>query len=113
MEKTLDASAYRDLLQRYRSNLNEFFPWQRWLKTHVEYSCNSPSFVVLWLSLYVREIWLQLDAEDLVATEHYRPGISTTQPDVAPSVNERRTPGLHLLRLLFSTVDEVTAETVM
>eukprot|EP00971_Amphidinium_carterae_P174271 3454401-Amphidinium_carterae.1 len=80
MEKTLDASAYRDLLQRYRSNLNEFFPrfneWQRWLKVHVEDACSSPTFVVQWLGLYVREIWLQLDAEDLVGSEHYRVGIN-------------------------------------
>eukprot|EP00971_Amphidinium_carterae_P228917 4541381-Amphidinium_carterae.1 len=114
LEKTQDAYAYREVLQRYRSNLKKFFPryneWQKWIKTDVEDSCHSPTFVVQWLGLYVREIWLQLDAEDLVASEHYRPGISSTQPHVAPSVNERRTPGLHLL---FDTVEEVTVETVM
>eukprot|EP00971_Amphidinium_carterae_P327579 6459006-Amphidinium_carterae.1 len=90
LENTQDASAYRELLQRYRSNLREFFPrfqeWQGW------------------------EIWIQLDEEDLVASDHYRYETSTTQPNVAPSVDGRRTPGLHLH---FETVEEVTAETVM
>eukprot|EP00971_Amphidinium_carterae_P063467 1256225-Amphidinium_carterae.3 len=114
MDKTCDAQKFHDLIHRYRSNLKEFFPrfneWQRWIKTHVEDACHAPTFTVQWLGLYVREIWIQLDAEDLVASEHYRPGISTTQPDVSASVNGGRTPGLHLL---FDSVDEVTAETVM
>eukprot|EP00971_Amphidinium_carterae_P345953 6487163-Amphidinium_carterae.1 len=112
LENTQDASAYRDLLQRYRVNLREFFPrvqeWQTWLLQHVEEACNSSTFVIQWIGLYVREIWIQLDEEDLVASDHYRPTYSTTQPHVAPSVDGRRTPGLHLH---FDTVDEVTAET--
>eukprot|EP00971_Amphidinium_carterae_P144141 2856380-Amphidinium_carterae.1 len=114
MERTCDASAFRDLIHRYRSNLHEFFPrfneWQRWIQTHVDDACRTQYFTLQWISLYVREIWLQMDAEDLVASEHYRPGVSETNPDVAPSVKDRRTPGLHLL---YDTVDEVTAETVM
>eukprot|EP00971_Amphidinium_carterae_P311353 6188412-Amphidinium_carterae.1 len=89
MEKTCDAHIYHDLLHRYRSNLHEFFPrvneWHRWLQIHIDDACHTPYFAIQLIGLYVREVWLQLDAEDLVASEHYRPGI----------------------------IEEVTAETVM
>eukprot|EP00971_Amphidinium_carterae_P222359 4413552-Amphidinium_carterae.1 len=114
LEHTQDAYAFRDVIHRYRANLREFFPrmqeWQNWLLQHVEEACGSHTFVIQWISLYVREIWIQLDTEDLVASDHYRPLTSMIQPDVAPSVNTKRTPGLHID---FNSVEEVTAETVM
>eukprot|EP00971_Amphidinium_carterae_P246676 4899312-Amphidinium_carterae.1 len=69
LEKTQDASAYRDVIHRYKANLREFFPrmqeWENWLLQFVEEACGSKDFVVQWVNLYVREIWIQLDQEDL------------------------------------------------
>eukprot|EP00971_Amphidinium_carterae_P294353 5844526-Amphidinium_carterae.1 len=69
LEQNQDASAFRDVIHRYRAHLREFFPrmqeWQNWLLQHVEEACGSHTFVIQWISLYVREIWIQLDTEDL------------------------------------------------
>eukprot|EP00971_Amphidinium_carterae_P211721 4201227-Amphidinium_carterae.1 len=114
LENTQDASAFGDVIHRYKANLREFFPrmqeWENWLLQHVEEACGHTNFVVQWIGLYVREIWIQLDQEDLVASNHYRPLTDMVLPTVSPSVNNSRTPGLHIH---FNSVQEVTAETVM